>query len=62
MLIQGFFREAIKENGQYIQVSEAVIEVLKYAYSTPLSMEKVLSTVYNIKKDLFPERDIWVTL
>ena len=30
--------------------------------SSPLSVQKVLNTVYNIRKDLFPDSEIWVML
>lgn len=30
--------------------------------SSPLSVQKILDTVYNIRKDLFPESEIWVML
>ncbi len=30
--------------------------------SSPLSMKKILSTVHNVKRDVFPDRDIWVML
>lgn len=30
--------------------------------SSPLSMKKILNTVYNLKKDLFSEREIWSML
>lgn len=30
--------------------------------SSPLSVKKILNTVYNIKKDLFPDREIWLML
>ncbi len=30
--------------------------------SSPLSVQKVLNTVHNIKKDVFPQRDVWVLL
>ncbi len=30
--------------------------------SSPLSVQKILNTVYNIRKDLFPENEIWVML
>jgi len=30
--------------------------------SSPLSMKKIFNTVHNIKKDLFPEREIWLML
>ncbi len=30
--------------------------------SSPLSVQKVLNTVHNIKKDIFPKREIWVLL
>ncbi len=30
--------------------------------ASPLSVEKILNTVHNVKKDLFPDREIWVML
>jgi UDP-N-acetylmuramyl pentapeptide synthase len=30
--------------------------------SSPLSVKKILNTVHNIKKDLFPYREVWVML
>ncbi len=41
LLLTGFFRERIKQNNQYIQVSEAVIEILKSKYSIHSDSERV---------------------
>jgi UDP-N-acetylmuramoyl-tripeptide--D-alanyl-D-alanine ligase len=30
--------------------------------SSPLSVKKILNTVHNVKKDVFPDRDIWLML
>ena len=30
--------------------------------SSPLSVQKILNTVHNVKRDVFPDRDIWVML
>jgi len=30
--------------------------------SSPLSVQKILNTVHNIKKDIFPDREIWLML
>jgi UDP-N-acetylmuramyl pentapeptide synthase len=30
--------------------------------SSPLSVQKILNTVHNVKKDVFPDRDIWLML
>lgn len=30
--------------------------------ASPLSVEKILNTVHNVKKELFPDREIWVML
>jgi UDP-N-acetylmuramyl pentapeptide synthase len=30
--------------------------------SSPLSMKKIFNTVHNIRKDLFPDREIWLML
>lgn len=30
--------------------------------SSPLSVQKVLNTVHNVKKDIFPDRDVWLML
>ena len=40
-LITAFFREAIKQDGKYVNVSEAVIEILKFPYDQPFKVEYV---------------------
>ncbi len=40
-LITSFFREAIKEDGQYVNVAEAVIDILKFPYNKPYRLEFV---------------------
>lgn len=41
MLLTGFFRETIKQNGHYVDVSEAVIEIVKPPYNRISELEKV---------------------
>ncbi len=40
-LLTGFFRESIKQDGEYVQVSEAIIEILKPSYHNVFSLERV---------------------
>jgi len=39
--LTGFFRESIRQDGGYVQVSEAVVEIFKPPYDEPFSLEKV---------------------
>ncbi len=41
MLITAFFREAIKQDGKYVNVSEAVVQILKFPYDQPFNLEYV---------------------
>ena len=38
-LITAFFREAVKEDGEYVNVAEAVIEIVKFPYNKPYKLE-----------------------
>lgn len=40
-LLTGFFRESIKQDGEYVQVSEAIIEILKPGYHNVFNLERV---------------------
>jgi hypothetical protein len=40
-LLTGFFRESIKQDGEYVQVSEAILEILKPGYHNVFSLERV---------------------
>lgn len=39
--LTGFFRETIRQDGGYVQVSEAVVEIFKPPYDEPFSLERV---------------------
>ncbi len=41
MILTGFFRETIKQNGRYVDVSEAVIEIVKPPYNRLAELERV---------------------
>jgi hypothetical protein len=41
LLLTAFFREAIKQDGKYIEVSEAVLDIYKSSYLKPYDKEKV---------------------
>jgi hypothetical protein len=41
VMLEAFFRETIRQDTQYVEVSEAVIEVLKPPYATNYQFEKV---------------------
>ncbi|NPA37851.1 MAG: carboxypeptidase regulatory-like domain-containing protein [Chlorobi bacterium] len=41
VLFTAFFRETIKQDNKYVNVSEAVLNILKYPYDTPEKMEYV---------------------
>jgi len=41
MLATAFFREAVKEDGNYVNVAEAVIEIIKFPYNQPYKLEYV---------------------
>ena len=40
-LITSFFREAIKEDGRYVNVTEAIVNILKFPYNKPFRLEFV---------------------
>ena len=40
-LFTAFFRETIKQNDRYVNVSEAVLQILKYSYIQPFKLEHV---------------------
>lgn len=40
-LLTAFFRETIRQDGRYVDVSEAVVEILKPAYSSSFELERV---------------------
>lgn len=40
-LLTGFFRETIRQNGKYVDVSEAVVEIVKPPYNNALDAERV---------------------
>ncbi|MBN2744645.1 MAG: carboxypeptidase-like regulatory domain-containing protein [Marinilabiliaceae bacterium] len=41
VLLEAFFRETIRQDSQYVEVSEAVIDILKPAYTNNYQFEKV---------------------
>ena len=41
MLATAFFREAVKEDGTYVNVAEAVIDIIKFPYDQPYKLEYV---------------------
>ncbi|MCG8580796.1 MAG: carboxypeptidase-like regulatory domain-containing protein [Bacteroidales bacterium] len=51
-VLEGFFRESIQQNGAYVQVSEAIIKIIKPAYSNPSSLERVKFIKGRKKNDL----------
>jgi len=40
-LFTAFFRETIKQDDRYVNVSEAVLQILKYSYNEPFKLEHV---------------------
>jgi len=51
-LLSGFFRESIRQDGEYVQVSEAIVEIIKPSYSKPSDMERVKFIKGRKKNDL----------
>ncbi|MCU4154649.1 carboxypeptidase-like regulatory domain-containing protein [Carboxylicivirga sp. A043] len=51
-VLEGFFRESIKQDGAYVQVSEAIIQIIKPSYAKPSSMERVKFIKGRKKNDL----------
>ncbi len=51
-LLHGFFRESIRQDGEYVQVSEAIIEIIKPSYLNPSDMERVKFIKGRKKNDL----------
>lgn len=51
-LLSGFFRESIRQDGEYVQVSEAIIQIVKPPYNNPAKMERVKFIKGRKKNDL----------
>ncbi|WP_430816602.1 carboxypeptidase-like regulatory domain-containing protein [Carboxylicivirga sp. RSCT41] len=51
-VLEGFFRESIKQDGIYVQVSEAIIQIIKPSYFNPSSLERVKFIKGRKKNDL----------
>ncbi|TRX66478.1 carboxypeptidase-like regulatory domain-containing protein [Carboxylicivirga sp. M1479] len=51
-ILESFFRESIKQDDQYVQVSEAIIEIVKPSYITPSNLERVRFIKGRKKNDL----------
>ncbi len=51
-VLSGFFRESIKQDDAYVQVSEAIVEIVKPSYLNPSSMERVRFIKGRKKNDL----------
>jgi hypothetical protein len=51
-VLEGFFRESIKQDGTYVQVSEAIIKLIKPGYSAPSNLERVKFIKGRKKNDL----------
>ncbi|MBK3519828.1 carboxypeptidase-like regulatory domain-containing protein [Carboxylicivirga marina] len=51
-VLEGFFRESIKQDGDYVQVSEAIIQIIKPSYSSPSHLERVKFIKGRKKNDL----------
>lgn len=51
-VLEGFFRESIKQDGEYVQVSEAIIKIIKPGYLNPSNMERVKFIKGRKKNDL----------
>ena len=51
-VLSGFFRESIRQDGRYVQVSEAIVEIIKPSYSNPADMERVKFIKGRKKNDL----------
>jgi len=51
-VLEGFFRESIKQDGDYVQVSEAIIKIIKPSYLFPSNLERVKFIKGRKKNDL----------
>ncbi|WP_430810209.1 MULTISPECIES: carboxypeptidase-like regulatory domain-containing protein [unclassified Carboxylicivirga] len=51
-LLEGFFRETIQQDGHYVQVSEAIVHILKPGYMRPANLERVKFIKGRKKNDL----------
>ena len=51
-LLSGFFRESIRQDGVFVQVSEAIVEIIKPSYLNPSDMERVRFIKGRKKNDL----------
>lgn len=51
-ILSGFFRESIKQDGEYVQVSEAIVEIIKPSYYNPSNLERVKFIKGRKKNDL----------
>ncbi|WP_439184252.1 carboxypeptidase-like regulatory domain-containing protein [Carboxylicivirga taeanensis] len=51
-LLEGFFRETIRQDEVYVQVSEAIINIIKPGYRNPASLERVRFIKGRKKNDL----------
>jgi hypothetical protein len=51
-LLDGFFRESIKQDNVYVQVSEAIIQIIKPSYLNPSNLERVKFIKGRKKNDL----------
>ncbi|MBR8535653.1 carboxypeptidase-like regulatory domain-containing protein [Carboxylicivirga sediminis] len=51
-VLEGFFRESIKQDESYVQVSEAIIEIIKPNYYNPSNLERVKFIKGRKKNDL----------
>jgi hypothetical protein len=58
MLATAFFREAIKEDGDYVNVAEAVINIIKFPYNRPYKLEYVKFVKGRKYKDVANMKDI----
>ncbi len=51
-VLEGFFRESIRQDGNYVQVSEAIVEIIKPDYLNPVNLERVRFIKGRKKNDL----------
>ncbi len=51
-VLEGFFRESIRQDDSYVQVSEAIIEIVKPGYNNPSHLERVKFIKGRKKNDL----------
>ncbi len=57
-LLTGFFRETIRQDAAFVQVSEAIVEIFKTEYSRPQGVERVRFVKGRKNKDVNPMGDV----